>query len=114
MLTLVIPEVREQLRTLLSAHSLQALVFSTMSCPASARFDVPDPTYMCSSPDPYRASYVGSVSGYPEITVPAGRVTGNMPVGLSLLGTPYSEESLIALAAAFEAAIPAPAPPELR
>ena len=106
LLSVVMPDVRRQLRALLDSRGLQALVFSTMSCPASARFDVPDPTYACSSADPYRASYVGSVSGYPEITVPAGRASGNMPVGLSFLGAPYSEESLIALAAAFEAASP--------
>ena len=79
-----------------------------------SRFDVDDPSYVCDSQDPYRASYLGSVSGFPEITVPAGRVSANMPVGLSFLGAPYSEESLLALAAAFEAANPARAAPDLR
>ena len=113
-LSIVMPELRQQLRALLDTHTLQALVFPTMSCPASPRFDIDDPSYLCASDDPYRASYIGSASGFPEITVPAGRVSGNMPVGLSFLGAPYSEESLIALAAAFEAANPARVPPELR
>jgi len=113
LLNVVMPEVRQQLRAVMDTHDLQALVFSTMSCPASARFDVDDASYGCDSPDPYRASYVGSASGFPEITVPAGRVSGNMPVGLSFLGAPYSEARLLTLAAAFEAATPARKPPEL-
>jgi len=113
LLSLVMPELRQQLRALLDTHGLQALVFSTMSCPASPRFDIDDPGYVCSSADPYRASYIGSATGFPEITVPAGRASANMPVGLSLLGAPYSEASLLALAAAFEAANPARAAPEL-
>jgi amidase len=108
------PDLRQQLRSLLHRHGLRALVFATMSCPASPRFDIEDPSYVCSSDDPYRASYPGSATGFPELTVPADRVSGNMPVGLSFLGAPYSEESLIALAAAFEAVHPARATPELR
>jgi amidase len=112
--SIVMPDLRQQLRALLDTHGLQALVFSTMSCPASPRFDIDDASYVCGSADPYRASYIGSASGFPEITVPAGRVSANMPVGLSFLGAPYSEESLLALAAAFEAANPARAAPDLR
>jgi amidase len=114
LLSVEMPDLRQQLRALLHMHGLRALVFSTMSCPASPRFDMDDPSYVCSSDDPYRASYLGSVTGFPEITVPAGRVSGNMPVGLSFLGVPYSEASLLALAAAFEAVHPARATPELR
>ena len=113
LLSVVMPDLRQQLRELLNTHGLQALVFSTMSCPASPRFDVEDPSYVCASNDPYRASYIGSASGFPEITVPAGRVSGNMPVGLSFLGLPYSEASLLALAGAFEGANPAGAAPQL-
>jgi amidase len=114
LLSIVMPDLRQQLRALLDAHGLQALIFATMSCPASPRFDIDDPSYVCTSDDPYRASYVASVTGFPEITVPAGRVSGNMPVGLSFLGTPYSEASLLALAVAFQAANPAGAAPEVR
>jgi amidase len=114
LLSVVMPDLRRQLHALLDAHGLQALVFSTMSCPASPRFDIDDPGYLCRSDDPYRASYLGSVTGFPEITAPAGRVSGQMPVGISFLGTPYSEASLLALAAAFEAAQPARTTPQLR
>jgi amidase len=114
LLSIVMPDLRQQLRTLLDTHGLQALVFSTMSCPASPRFDIDDPGYVCSSADPYRASYIGSASGFPEITAPAGRASANMPVGLSFLGAPYSEARLLELAAAFEAANPMVAAPALR
>ena len=44
-----------------------------------------------------------AVSGYPSITVPAGKVSG-LPVGISLIGPAWSEPRLIALAHAFEVA----------
>ncbi len=44
-----------------------------------------------------------AVSGYPSITVTAGRVSG-LPVGISLIGPAWSEPRLIALAHAFELA----------
>ncbi len=44
-----------------------------------------------------------AVSGYPSITVPAGRVSG-LPVGLSFIGAAWGEPRLIALAHAFELA----------
>ena len=44
-----------------------------------------------------------AVAGYPHITVPAGYVFG-LPVGLSFVGTAYSEPALIRLAYAYEQA----------
>ena len=44
-----------------------------------------------------------AVAGYPHITVPAGFVNG-LPVGISLVGTAWSEPKLIAMAYAFEQA----------
>lgn len=40
-------------------------------------------------------------AGYPHITVPMGQVSG-LPIGLSFLGGPYQDASLIALAYAYE------------
>ena len=40
-------------------------------------------------------------AGYPHITVPMGQVSG-LPVGLSFIGGPYQEASLITLAYAYE------------
>jgi amidase len=51
-----------------------------------------------------------AVAGYPHITVPMGLVRG-LPVGLSLVGTAWSEPKLIAYAYAFEQASHARQPP---
>jgi len=113
-LTQVLPSLRAQLEALLRTQRVAALMFSTMSCPATPRFDEADPSYVCHSDDPYRAGYVASVAGWPEITVPAGRISANVPVGISFLGAPFTEPRLLALAAAFERTHPALPHPSLR
>ena len=47
-------------------------------------------------------SNIGASAGYPSVIVPAGIVDGTTPMGLSFLGTAWSEPSLLALAAAYE------------
>jgi amidase len=54
-----------------------------------------------------------AVAGYPHITVPMGAVEG-LPVGLSFVGTAWSEGKLISYAYAFEQAAHARRPPEFR
>ena len=49
------------------------------------------------------SSSPAAVSGYPNITVPAGDVQG-MPIGLSFFGRAFSEPVLLKLAYAFEQA----------
>jgi amidase len=107
-LTEVIPSVRRQLQTLMKANAVQALVFSTMSCPATPRFDRADPSYACRSEDTYKAGYVAAAAGFPEVTVPAGRISANMPVGFSFMGLPYGEAQLLKLANALQIAVPPP------
>lgn len=51
-----------------------------------------------------------AVAGYPHVTVPMGLIHG-LPVGLSLLGTAWSEPKLIACAFSFEQASHARTPP---
>jgi amidase len=50
-------------------------------------------------------------SGCPAITVPAGAVEGGFPVGVELLGRPFSEPVLLALAFAYEQATRRRRPP---
>jgi amidase len=98
----------------MEVNDLQAFVFSTMSCPATPRFDRADPTYVCNSDDTYKAGYIASTAGFPEVTVPAGRISADMPVGYSFMGLPYHEALLLSMANAFQAAVPRLPAPELR
>jgi amidase len=113
-LTQVIPSLRLQLRSALTANKLQAFVFSTMSCPATPRFDRADPSYRCNSDDPYKASYIASAAGFPEVTVPVGRTSANLPDGISFMGLPYHETKLLGLANALEVIRPPMPGPQLR
>ena len=56
------------------------------------------------------SSTPAAVAGYPSITVPAGEAFG-LPVGLSFIGTAWSEPKLIALAYAYEQATKHRRPP---
>ena len=49
------------------------------------------------------SSSPAAVAGYPNITVPAGRIAG-LPVGISFFGRAYSEPKLLKIAYAFEQA----------
>jgi amidase len=53
-----------------------------------------------------------AIAGYPHITVPMGQVH-DLPVGLSLVGTAFSEPQLIGIAYAYEQASHARRPPPL-
>ncbi len=58
------------------------------------------------------SSSYAAVSGYPNISVPAGFVA-NLPIGLTFIGRPFSEKQLIEIAYAFEQATAARRAPEL-
>jgi amidase len=58
----------------------------------------------------FASSGLAGPPGYPIIQVPAGEVLG-MPVGISFIGTAFSESTLIKLASGFEAVTHARAQP---
>jgi len=58
------------------------------------------------------SSSFAAVSGYPNVTVPAGFISG-LPVGVSFIGQAFSEKLLIEIAYAFEQARSVRRPPEL-
>ena len=111
-LTNKLPESRIDVIEVMESLNLDAIVFPTMPCPASPLFTVKeDPTYVCNVPDPWVAGYLGCVTGFPEITVPAGMTQHGLPIGISFYGKPYTEPRLIGLAYAFEQATKARKPP---
>ena len=56
------------------------------------------------------SSMLPAVAGYPHLTVPMGRVQ-HLPVGISFIGSPWSEARLLALGYAYEQASQARALP---
>lgn len=98
----VMPALRQHVEDIMGSQKLDALVFPTMSCVASPRFDQADPTYSCDAADPYAASYISSATGLPEVTVPVGADSQGLPIGMSFLGTAYSEQTLLNLADSWE------------
>ena len=86
----------EGIDQVLQEHDLDALVAPTDG-PAWPIDLVTGDHYLGGSSSP------GAVAGYPSITVPAGTVHG-LPVGISFIGTAWSEPTLIRLAHAWERA----------
>lgn len=58
------------------------------------------------------SSSPGAISGYPNLTVPAGFVQGELPIGVSFFGSRFSEPTLVAIGFAFEQATQVRRPPE--
>ena len=98
------PRVRQELLSAMRAKKLDAIIFPTMTCPASPVYTTKDPTYQCTADDPYRPGYLANVSGFPAISVPMGFTKQGLPVGLTFFGSPYSEPTLLGLAYAYEQA----------
>lgn len=94
---------RDGLDQLMQDHELDALIAITNG-PAWKTDHVNGDHYSIGS-----SSYA-AIAGYPNMTVPAGFVAG-LPVGLSLMGQPFTEVRLIRMAFAFEQAQQARRPP---
>ncbi len=88
----------------LKAHQLDAIVAPTGG-PAWLTDWVNGDNYGGASSSP------AAVSGYPNITVPAGYVFG-LPVGISFIGGAWQEPTLLRLAYAFEQATQVRQPPQ--
>jgi len=86
----------EGLDAVFAEHELDALVAPTGGPPWTTDL-VNGDHFLGASSTP------AAVSGYPNITVPAGFVFG-LPVGISFMGAPYTEPTLIKLAYAYEQA----------
>jgi len=99
---------RQALISVLAEHKLDALVY-----PLQKRLVVP----LTELNQADRNGILASVTGFPAITVPAGfsaptaTAPLGVPVGMDILGKPWSEGRLIELAYGFEQAVHARKPP---
>ncbi|UXZ38367.1 amidase [Cupriavidus gilardii] len=98
---------------LMQSSGCAALVFPTLACPASPRFDRDDPTYRCRVSNPLAAMHMASAAGFPEISVPMGWTEAGVPAGLSLLGRAGDDRLLLGIARDYEAATRHRRPPGL-
>ncbi|MCT9074450.1 amidase [Cupriavidus gilardii] len=98
---------------LMQSNGCAALVFPTLACPASPRFDRDDPTYRCRASNPLAAMHMASAAGFPEISVPMGWTEAGVPAGLSLLGRAGDDRLLLGIARDYEAATRHRRPPGL-
>ncbi|WP_053388407.1 amidase family protein [Pseudomonas sp. 10-1B] len=96
-----IPALRTELAAVMRQAGVDALVFPTINCPASVVNGQSDPDYVCETADTYASAYIASATGFPEISVPAGIVKGNLPVGISFLGWYGEDEDIVRIAYAF-------------
>jgi len=90
----------------LRKHRLQALIAPTGG-PAWLIDPINGDAFGASATSP------PAVAGYPHVTVPMGQV-GGLPVGLSFIGTAWSDARLLQLAHAYEQATKHRAPPTYR
>lgn len=96
-----IPQLRAQLTDIMRRNKVDSLFFATINCPASVVHGVTDDSYVCHAGDTYASSYIASATGFPEITVPAGTIKGNLPVGVSFLGGYGEDAKVVGLGYAF-------------
>lgn len=106
--------IQQAVLQLMDQNGVDALIYATISCPAPPLPNTPiDPGYSCGSatqPLPFNhipggPSYaLAPLIGFPVIIVPAGFTADGLPIGLSILGRPWSEPTLFKFAYAFEQA----------
>ncbi len=106
----VTPPVQDAIDDLMAANDLDGIVALTNG-PAWPTNDDPDEGDL----DGHFEYFVGSsgaaaVSGYADITVPAGYIEG-LPIGITFIGGPWSEAELIGLAYDYEQATKVRVPP---
>ena len=102
-LLLVREETRQLVLKLMADNQLDALVYATFDHqPTPIAADVlTNPN----TQDPYRRGWnrdLAPALGFPALTVPAGFTTDGFPVGMEILGRPFTEGTLFKLAYAYE------------
>lgn len=94
--------------SVMEEHDLDALVSPTSGCPPEPIEE--DPNFVCGDM-PFRTA-IANITGYPEVSVPAGFTNEGLPVSVSFFGQPFSEPRLLQLAYGYETQTGHRAPPE--
>ena len=95
-----LPLVRAAIEGIFESQKLNAIVY-----PTSPR----RPVLITAAPDPpgggpNSPATIANLTGFPDLIVPAGFTGDNLPVGISFLGTAFSEQKLLSLGYSFEQA----------
>lgn len=95
-----LPLIRQVAEGVLAGQSLDAVVYPT----ASRR-----PDLIAAPPEPpgggaASATNIANLTGFPDLIVPAGFTADGLPVGISFLGSAFSEGKLLGLGYSFEQA----------
>ncbi|MEO0538943.1 MAG: amidase family protein [Cyanobacteria bacterium P01_A01_bin.123] len=101
----IAPFLRNTLTDRLDSLDLDSFLFPTIDTFARPAIGIDDPTFVNPPGNPpARQVLFASSTGLPDVTVPAGFGSQDLPVTLSFTGRPYSESTLLGLAYAFEQA----------
>jgi amidase len=93
-----LPLIRSVVEGILATEKLDAIVY-----PTSSR-RTPLIVEAIPSPDSASAVDIANLTGFPDLIVPAGFTTEDLPVGISFFGPAFSEPKLFALGYSFEQA----------
>ena len=88
-----LPLVRAILDGILTANKLDAIVYPT----ASRRPQSTRGAAGCRAAPRQVGSNLANLSGFPDLIVPAGFSTDDLPIGISFLGPAFSESRLLAI-----------------
>jgi Asp-tRNA(Asn)/Glu-tRNA(Gln) amidotransferase A subunit family amidase len=102
-------ELMTRLLKVMADHQLDAIVHKSIEHQPTLIKDGVNPPYVSSKGAPHLNTFLVFV---PTITVPAGFSSDQLPAGISFLGRPYSERTLIRLAYSYEQGTLHRRPPE--
>ncbi len=100
----MVPAFTVGIETVFEKHNLTAVLFPTSNTPTAKTGPRPPPDPNRPAPTFTSATSIASLTGFPEIVVPAAMAADQMPITISLLGRAWSDGQLLGLAYAYEQA----------
>ncbi len=90
---------RKAIQCAFAEHDIDAIAFPDLQIPPRVASELPQSR----DSDPYLINtFIGSLSSCPAVSIPGGFTDEDLPVGVELLGLPYSEADLLSMAAHYE------------